>query len=79
MINIVFYWMLLTKTITPAGENDGHKMYTIWYKDGKVIDYAYKGEVLNYIKTGTFEYDDFYEWPDDEEPIAEEVFYSNNK
>lgn len=79
MINIVFYWMLLTKTITPAGENDGHKMYTIWYKDGKVIDYAYKGEVLNYIKTGTFEYDDFYEWPDDEEPIVEEVFYSNNK
>ena len=79
MINIVFYWMLLTKTITPAGEHEGHQMYTIWYKDGKVIDYAYKGEVLNYIKTGKFEYNDFLEWPDDEEPIAEEVFYSNNK
>ena len=78
MINIVFYWMLLTRTVTPAGENDGRKMYTIWCKDGKVIDLAYKGEVLNYIKTKEFEYNDFYEWPDDEEPIVEEVFYTNN-
>ena len=79
MLTLKFMWLLLTGVVTPAGEHEGHQMYTIWYEDGKVIDYAYKGEVYNYIKTGTFEYDDFLEFPDDEEPIVEEAFYTNNK
>ena len=76
MSKLIFVWFLMNGTITPAGEHEDHKMYTIWFKDGKVIDYAYKGEVINYIKTGTFEYDDFLEMPDTS--IDEEVFYTNN-
>ena len=72
-------WLLLTGVVTPAGQHEGHQMYTIWFNEtNQVIDYAYKGEVYNYIKTGKFEYDDFYEFPDDEEPIIEETFYTNN-
>ena len=77
MSKLVFIWFLMNGTVTPAGEHEGHKMYTVWFKDGKVADYAYKGEVMNYIETGTFEYDDFLEMPD-ETPIDEEVFYTNN-
>ena len=77
MSKLVFVWWLLNGTVTPAGNNDNHKLYTVWFKDGKVADYAYKGEVMNYIKTGKFEYDDFLEMPD-ETPIDEEVFYTNN-
>jgi len=76
MSKLVFVWWLLNGTITPAGNDDNHKLYTVWFKDGKVADYAYKGEVMNYIKTGVFEYNDFLEMP--ETQIAEEVFYTNN-
>jgi hypothetical protein len=37
---------------------DGHKQYALFFEDGKVIDYAYKGEILEYIETGTFEYNE---------------------
>ena len=78
MSKLVFVWWLLNGTITPAGEHEGHKMYTVWFnKTNQVIDYAYKAEVMNYIKTGVFEYDDFLEMPD-KTPIDEEIFYSNN-
>ncbi len=78
MSKLVFIWWLLNGTITPAGEHEGHKMYTVWFNEtNQVIDYAYKAEVMNYIKTGVFEYDDFLEMPD-KTPIDEEIFYSNN-
>lgn len=32
--------------------------YTIFTKDKKVIEYAYKEEVIEYLKTGTFEYNE---------------------
>jgi hypothetical protein len=76
MSKIVFMWWLLNGTITPAGEHENHKLYTVWFKDGKVADYAYKGEVINYIETGVFEYNESIELDD---PILdEEVFYSKN-
>jgi hypothetical protein len=77
MSKLIFIWWLINGTITPAGHDDNHKLYTVWFSDGKVADYAYKGEVMNYIKTGKFEYDDFLEMPD-KTPIDEEIFYSNN-
>jgi hypothetical protein len=75
MSKIVFMWWLLNGTITPAGEHEDHKLYTVWFSDGKVADYAYKGEVMNYIKTGKFEYDESLEFGHE---IDEEVFYSKN-
>lgn len=78
MSKVIFIWWLLNGTVTPAGEHEGHKMYTVWFNEtNQVIDYAYKAEVINYIKTGVFEYDDFLEMPD-KTPIDEEIFYSNN-
>lgn len=78
MCKVVFIWMLLTKTITPAGEHEGHKLYTMWFKDGKVADHMYKGEVMNYIKTGELVYDEALEFESLKEDLDEEVFYTNN-
>jgi hypothetical protein len=36
----------------------GNAMFTIMLPD-TTINYAYKGEVMEYISTGTFEYNDF--------------------
>lgn len=39
-------------------ENDGRHMYYIYLSDGQVIEHAYKEEVLEWIQTGTFEYNE---------------------
>jgi hypothetical protein len=62
MSKIIFIWWLLNGTITPAGEHEDHKLYTVWFKDGKVADHMYKGEVLHYIETGDLEYNEEYEF-----------------
>ena len=62
MTKLIFIWMLLTNQVTPSGENDGHQMYHIILKDNTVIEYAYKSEILIYIETGTFKYDDSLEF-----------------
>ena len=49
MSKFIFIWWLLKGTITPAGEYNGVKVYTIWYEDGKVIDYATKQEIISEI------------------------------
>ena len=78
MSKIIFLWWLLNGTITPAGEHEGHQMYTVWFADGKVADYAYKGEILNYIETKEFVYDEELEYESLKEKIDEESFYKNN-
>lgn len=63
MSKLIFIWMLLTKTITPAGEQEGHKLYTLWFKkENKVCDYMYKAEIIHYIETNNLEYDELYEF-----------------
>jgi hypothetical protein len=59
MIKIMFVWLVLTGQVKyqQKGE-DGRKQYALFFEDGKVIDYAYKQEIYEYIQTGTFEYDD---------------------
>lgn len=58
MKTLLFYWMMLTGSIKPMGEHEGRKFYTMYFKDGKVIDFAYKGEIKRYLKTGVFIYDE---------------------
>lgn len=58
MIKFKFVWMLLTHIVTPQEEHEGRQMYNICFKDGTTIEYAYKEEVLEYIKTGTFKYNE---------------------
>jgi hypothetical protein len=58
MAKLIFIWYLLTGTVEYQQTMDGHKQYALFFKDGKVIDYAYEGEIIEYIKTGTFEYNE---------------------
>ena len=58
MTKLIFIWYLVTGTVQYQQTMDGHKQYALFFKDGKVVDYAYKAEILEYIKTGTFEYDE---------------------
>ena len=58
MTTIIFYWWLLTGTLVPAESHEGKQMYNIIEENG-VIENAYEGEVMEYIKTGTFTYNDF--------------------
>jgi hypothetical protein len=37
---------------------EGRNTYALFFPDGKVVDYAYKAEIIEYIETGTFEYDE---------------------
>ncbi len=55
----VFVWLLLTGQVKyqQQGE-DGRKQYALFFEDGKVVDFAYKAEIVEYIQTGTFEYDE---------------------
>ena len=47
-------------TIVYEGEDDdtGMAIYTLYF-DECVIEYAYEPEILEFIKTGKFEYNDF--------------------
>ena len=58
MTKLIFIWYLVTGTVQYQQTMDGHKQYALFFKDGKVIDYAYKSEILEYIKTRTFEYNE---------------------
>lgn len=59
MITIIkFYLLMLTGVVRPAGDVDGVPLYNIVEEDS-AIEYAYKEEVLQYIETGTFLYNDF--------------------
>lgn len=55
---LIFTWYLLTGTVVYQQEMDGRNQYALFFEDGKVIDYAYKEEILEYIETGTFEYNE---------------------
>ncbi len=64
MSKIIFIWMMVTRVITPMGEkNDGREMYTICVENNQGVvvcyDHAYKEEILEYIKTREFKYNDF--------------------
>ena len=58
MTKLIFIWYLVTGTVQYQQTMDGHKQYALFFNNGKVIDYAYKSEILEYIETGTFEYNE---------------------
>lgn len=57
MSKFVFLWYLITGTITPTDVHEDRQLYTI-KKDELYIEYAYKEEILNWIKTDEFVYDE---------------------
>ena len=58
MSTLIFLWYLITGTIVYQQEMDGRNQYALFFPDGKVVDYAYKEEILEYIDSGTFEYNE---------------------
>lgn len=52
---LVFTWYLLTGVVVPTDNVDGRTIYTM---PKAKIEYAYKEELVEYIETGTFEYNE---------------------
>ena len=58
LTKLIFALYLWTGTVTPQDEHEGRKTYTIHEKNGTCIEFAYKAEILNWIETGSFQYDE---------------------
>ena len=58
MTKLIFTWMLLTGQVTRTRDHEGHKQYRLNLGDDLRAEYAYKEEVLEYIETGNFEYNE---------------------
>ena len=52
---LIFTLKLYSGVIIPSDDVDGRTIYSI---PSAKIEYAYKGEILEYIQTGTFEYNE---------------------
>ena len=58
MSTLIFLWYLITGTVVYQQEMDGRNQYALFFPDGKVVDYATKAEIMEYIETNTFEYNE---------------------
>ena len=58
MTKVIFIWLMLTGQVKYQQTMEGRKQYALFFEDGKVVDYATKHEIYEYIETGTFEYDE---------------------
>jgi hypothetical protein len=70
MNEVIFLWYLITGTIVFQKEVDNRKTYRINFDEltiitegdkkfiGYTVDYAYKEEILEYIDSGDFEYNE---------------------
>lgn len=61
--DMIFDYYVATGKVIPHEDNENDKidrpMYAILIDDKTAIEYAYKGEVKHWIRTGEFKYDDF--------------------
>lgn len=56
---VAFYFMLNIGLIIPSGDVDGRPMYDVYNNEcALVADHAYKGEIVQYIKTKSFMYNE---------------------
>lgn len=55
MYKLIFALWLLSGKVKPMDKNDGRTIYTI---KSKGIEHAYKSEVIQFIKTKHFEYNE---------------------
>jgi hypothetical protein len=60
--NLMFVLQLHTGVIIPTDDVDGRTIYSI---PSANIEYAYKAEIIQYLETGTFTYDETLEDPVD--------------
>jgi len=52
IVLIVFKALLDAGVVAPQGDNEGRPLYSVYPEPGIAIEYAYKGEVLQWISTG---------------------------
>ena len=60
-ILILYFWLMLSAgTVTPDKKENVHdrQTYTLKTAEGKVYEYVYEEEIIEYIQTGTFEYNE---------------------
>ena len=60
--NLMFVLQLHTGVIIPTDDVDGRTIYSV---PSAGIEYAYKAEIIQYLETGTFTYDETLEDPVD--------------
>jgi len=60
--NLMFVLQLHSGIIIPTDDVDGRTIYSI---PSANIEYAYKAEIIRYLETGTFTYDETLEDPVD--------------
>jgi hypothetical protein len=60
--NIMFVLQLQTGVIIPTDDVDGRTIYSI---PSAGIEYAYKAEIIQYLETGVFMYDETMDDPVD--------------
>jgi hypothetical protein len=58
--NIMFVLQLHTGVIIPTDDVDGRTIYSV---PSAGIEYAYKAEIIQYMETGVFTYDETLEDP----------------
>ncbi len=70
MKTILFVWYIINGTLIPQKNVDGRQTYRINFSERTEVtsggecfyemevDYAYKGEIYEWIETGTFEYNE---------------------
>jgi hypothetical protein len=57
----MFFLYVITGKVSPAHEyHEGRQLYNIHTQDDKIIEYAYREEVEEWIATGSFEYNEDY-------------------
>jgi len=60
--NLMFILYINSGAIVPDGDVDGRTTYSI---PSAYIEHAYKAEIIQYLETGTFTYDETLEDPVD--------------
>jgi hypothetical protein len=56
-MKLLFVLYVIAGIVKPQGKHDGRQVYMLTTKNA-VYEYAYKSEILEYIETGTFEYNE---------------------
>lgn len=59
VIQAMFHILIGCGTVIPSGNVEGRLIYEVYDQDCNIVaEYAYKGEVMQYINKGEFKYDE---------------------
>jgi hypothetical protein len=62
IIQAMFHILIGCGTIIPSGDVDGRPIYDVYDMNCNLVaEYAYKGEVMEYLNTGTFKHNELLE------------------